>query len=146
MAYGWYKLKISHDVVEARFSSKRYSSSITPSYSIVCIASMYRIVVNDLHAPMCHSVRLRNKYDKLSTFGFLSYVTWTTVLKGGTDETDVCYGVAMADDGSVVVAGYTWGDWDGVNAGGYDFVAIKLDAAGEEVWVWQVRHVRSSFR
>ena len=107
---------------------------------------MYRIVVNDLHAPMCHSVWLRNKYDKRSTFGFLSYVTWTIVLKGGTEKRDECYAVAMADDGSVVVAGHTYGDWSGVNAGSADFIAIKLDAAGEEVWVWQVRHVRSSFR
>ena len=45
----------------------------------------------------------------------------------------------MADDGSVIMAGYTYGDWDGVNAGSADFVAVKLDAAGEEVWVWQVR-------
>ena len=52
----------------------------------------------------------------------------------------------MADDGSVVVGGYTSGNWSGVNAGQRDFIAIKLDAAGEEVWVWQVRHVQSSFR
>ena len=100
---------------------------------------MYRIVVNDLHAPMCHIVWLRNKYDKRSTFRFLSYVTWTTVLKGGTNVGDYCYAVAMADDGSVVVGGYTEGDWSGDNAGDNDFVAVKLDATGEEVWVWQVR-------
>ena len=52
----------------------------------------------------------------------------------------------MADDGSVVVGGYTEGDWSGANAGYTDFIAVKLDAAGEEVWVWQVSHVRSSFK
>ena len=52
---------------------------------------------------------------------------------------DYCYAVAMADDGSVVVGGYTEGDWSGDNAGDNDFVAVKLDATGEEVWVWQVR-------
>ena len=45
----------------------------------------------------------------------------------------------MADDGSVIVAGYTEGDWGEVNAGSNDFVAVKLDVAGEQVCVWQVR-------
>lgn len=82
----------------------------------------------------------------LHYFRFLSYVSWTTVVKGGTIEYEHCLGVAMADDGSVVVVGYTGGDWGDVNAGGSDFVAVKLDAAGEEVWVWQVSRVRSKFR
>jgi len=67
------------------------------------------------------------------------YVSWTTVIKGGTEEDDYCNGVAMADDGSVILAGYTEGDWGEVNAGSNDFVAVKLDVAGEQVWVWQVR-------
>lgn len=45
----------------------------------------------------------------------------------------------MAVNGSVVMAGYTSGDWDGeVHAGGDDFAAVKLDADGNEVWRWQV--------
>lgn len=51
----------------------------------------------------------------------------------------------MANDGSVIVGGNSGGDWGGVNAGGSDFVAVKLDAEGGQVWVWQVSHVRSSF-
>ena len=66
------------------------------------------------------------------------YVSWTTVIKGGTEELDYCIGVAMADDGSVIVTGYTFGEWGEVNAEPTDFVAVKLNAAGEQVWVWQV--------
>ena len=66
------------------------------------------------------------------------YVSWTTVIKGGTEEDDICRGVAMANDGSVILAGYTEGDLGEVNAGSSDFVAVKLDASGELVWVWQV--------
>lgn len=51
----------------------------------------------------------------------------------------------MVDDGSVIMAGHTYGDWGGVNAGDYDFVAVKLDAAGEQVWIWQVGLVKSLF-
>ncbi|CAN0483185.1 unnamed protein product, partial [Scytosiphon promiscuus] len=43
----------------------------------------------------------------------------------------------MAEDGSVVVVGYTYGDWDGVNAGGADFAALRLDANGTEIWRYQ---------
>lgn len=45
----------------------------------------------------------------------------------------------MSEDGSVVMVGYTLGDWDGTSAGGADFAAAKLDAEGKEVWRWQVR-------
>lgn len=44
----------------------------------------------------------------------------------------------MRDDGSVVVAGSTWGDWDIPNVGGWDFTAFKLDANGMLLWKWQV--------
>ncbi|CAN0520534.1 unnamed protein product, partial [Scytosiphon promiscuus] len=40
--------------------------------------------------------------------------------------------VAMAKDGSCVLAGYTSGDWDvQYNVGGNDFAAVKLDADGD---------------
>lgn len=53
--------------------------------------------------------------------------------------TDFLTGVAIGHDDSVVLAGYTTGDWNAENAGGTDFVAVKLDADGNEVWTWQVR-------
>lgn len=48
----------------------------------------------------------------------------------------------MADDGSVVLAGSTTGDWVGVNNGDHDLAALKLDANGTLLWKWQVRKVR----
>lgn len=50
------------------------------------------------------------------------------------------------DDGSFVVAGYTSGAFDGVSAGSYDFIAIKLDTYGHELWRWQVGGKGVSFR
>ena len=46
--------------------------------------------------------------------------------------------MAMSDDGSVVLVGYTYGSWSTTNAGYYDCVAIKLNANGTMLWTWQV--------
>lgn len=60
----------------------------------------------------------------------------------------------MAEDGSVVIAGYSSGDFVGAIAGVSDssstrsdwfesnFTAIKIDSEGSEVWAWQVRTQR----
>lgn len=46
--------------------------------------------------------------------------------------------VQVQADGSILLAGYTAGDWDGVNAGGWDFAMVALTADGqEELWRWQ---------
>ena len=47
---------------------------------------------------------------------------------------------AVGDDDSVVLAGYTAGNWSGVHSGEFesDFAAVKLDAEGKELWRWQV--------
>ncbi|CAN0585353.1 unnamed protein product, partial [Laminaria digitata] len=69
----------------------------------------------------------------------------------GTDAHDYANAIAMAGDGSVVIAGYSRGDLMGRNSGdddssslfpqwlGGDFSAIKLDSHGAEVWRWQVK-------
>jgi len=44
----------------------------------------------------------------------------------------------MAEDGSVVAVGETYGSWDGLNAGFDDFAAVRLDASGDEIWRYQV--------
>lgn len=46
--------------------------------------------------------------------------------------------VAVGDDGSVLLAGDTWGYWDGTNAGRFDFAVCQLNAKGNETWRWQV--------
>lgn len=48
--------------------------------------------------------------------------------------------VSMTEDGSFILAGQGQGVWSGsASAGGLDFVAVKLNADGREVWRWQVR-------
>lgn len=56
-------------------------------------------------------------------------------------------GVAVQSDGTILLAGYTSGDWDGLNAGGTlgsprDFAAVMLAANGTELWRYQVRTYR----
>lgn len=46
--------------------------------------------------------------------------------------------MATLSDGSVVLVGYTEGDYASSNEGGYDFVVVKLTAAGVIDWIWQV--------
>lgn len=60
-------------------------------------------------------------------------------LQGGTIKDEEIYAVDIADDGTVVLAGDTRGDWAATNAGGDDFAAMKLSADGVEQWRWQVR-------
>lgn len=88
----------------------------------------------------CNGRPLVNSLELVHSSRFIFYIPRITDFKGGTEEDDYCYGVAMAGDDSVILAGYTYGDWGAVNAGDSDFVAVKLDAAGEEIWVWQVSH------
>lgn len=57
----------------------------------------------------------------------------------GTSASDKMFGAAILGDDSVVITGYTEGDWAQTNAGGSDFCAVRLSADGTEVWRWQVR-------
>lgn len=57
----------------------------------------------------------------------------------GTSGDDKLHAAATAEDGSVLMAGWTSGNWDGAKGGFYDFVAVKLDADGNVLWNWQVR-------
>ena len=47
-------------------------------------------------------------------------------------------GSAVFANESYVFAGSTRGDWDGTNAGEYDYVAFKVDTQGDILWKWQV--------
>lgn len=58
--------------------------------------------------------------------------------QSGTSVDDSFFAVAMATDGTVVLAGETEGGWSGKPSGGSDFVAMKLDEQGLELWRWQV--------
>ncbi|CBN75056.1 Transmembrane receptor kinase [Ectocarpus siliculosus] len=56
----------------------------------------------------------------------------------GTADYDTLHAVVSVDgDGSVVMAGQTSGDFSGISVGSNDFIAIKLDAEGNELWTWQ---------
>jgi len=55
----------------------------------------------------------------------------------GTGGDDRLWGVAVHDDNSIAVVGYTDGDFGKVNAGRRDVVAIKLSETGEEIWRFQ---------
>lgn len=48
------------------------------------------------------------------------------------------HAVAVQADGTIILGGYTDGDWSGSNSGGYDVAIVALDADGSEIWRWQV--------
>lgn len=58
--------------------------------------------------------------------------------QGGSDANDRVNTVALAGDGSVILAGSTTGVWSEDNIGLKDFAASKLDSDGNLVWTWQV--------
>jgi hypothetical protein len=61
---------------------------------------------------------------------------WTTQL--GTTSEDVAYGAALDGSGNVYATGFTAGNIGGTNVGGNDFLLIKLDSLGVQLWAAQV--------
>lgn len=62
--------------------------------------------------------------------------------KGGSAGEDVFTGATPLQDGSVLLVGYTDGDWDEGGSSvsvSLDFAAVQLDKNGCELWRWQVR-------
>lgn len=57
---------------------------------------------------------------------------------------DEVHATVVQDDGTIVLGGYTGGDWNGLNAGGRYIAAVALDPDGEEIWHWQVTSVVKS--
>jgi len=62
-------------------------------------------------------------------------------LQGGTPLKDKLFASAHGGGGSVVLAGYSEGDWAEAGAGGSDLTAVKLSSEGVVEWRWQVSHV-----
>lgn len=61
--------------------------------------------------------------------------------QAGTDYLDYGDGIAMGEDGSVVVAGGTAEYWDTTDiptVRSYDMAAFKLHSNGTLMWKWQV--------
>lgn len=58
----------------------------------------------------------------------------------GTSLADEGAASVMAADGSVILVGFTSGNWTIENVGNVDFAAAKVDPESEEVWRWQARH------
>ncbi|CAN0471642.1 unnamed protein product, partial [Scytosiphon promiscuus] len=54
--------------------------------------------------------------------------------QGGTIGDDQVHATVVQDDGTIVLGGFTGGDWNGSNAGGFDVAAVALDPDGEEIW------------
>lgn len=60
----------------------------------------------------------------------------------GSEEDDGIWAVAGGADGSVVLAGYTLGNWNATNEGDMDYAVVKLDSEGHVLWRWQVMSER----
>lgn len=69
----------------------------------------------------------------------LSGPAYSTLLQDGSIETDALLAAVGVADGGVVAAGYSNGTWNSESGSGQvDFAAVKLDADGNVVWIWQV--------
>lgn len=64
----------------------------------------------------------------------------------GTSSNDSFEAVALMEDGSFILTGYSEGSWNGANKGAADFVALKIDSDGKEIWKWQVSLFASFFK
>lgn len=60
--------------------------------------------------------------------------------QNGTTGDDRLQSVVMTADEGIVLSGYTTGDFSGTQIGWYDAAVVKLDADGEELWRYQVKH------
>lgn len=56
----------------------------------------------------------------------------------GTEAFDSISAAVIGDDASVVLAGYSSGNWSGIAPGRAEVAAVKLDANANELWRWQV--------
>lgn len=66
-------------------------------------------------------------------------VAWRDFLvQGGSTGEGTAHTMALADDGSVILAGSTAGVWGKEGTGSGDFAAHKLDEDGNLIWTWQV--------
>lgn len=76
-----------------------------------------------------------------SVNAFLHFLFCNTAPKEGTEKGDKMNDAAIAGegDGSIILAGATYGDWNGANAGDSDFAAVKMDADSNVLWRWQVK-------
>lgn len=64
-------------------------------------------------------------------------------IQDGTLDSDRGRAIAMDDDGSMVIAGSSLGEWDIPSIGDWDMAAFKLDADGTLLWKWQVTRFRA---
>lgn len=58
--------------------------------------------------------------------------------QAGSAEDDRSCCIFAGDDGSAIVAGHTFGVFGNRSLGLQDFVVVKLDEHGVELWRWQV--------
>jgi hypothetical protein len=79
----------------------------------------------------------------LTKFNSSGVLQWTKQF--GTSEEDYTQGVTVDGSGNIVLAGFTFGDLDGTNAGGYDAIAAKFDSAGNLQWTRQLGSVNDDF-
>ena len=89
-------------------------------------------------------MRMSNNYSpSLTSAGFTAHLHphATVTSQDGTAGVDNLYGATVGGDGAIVLTGRTQGDWDDLNAGDFDFMAVKFASDGTEKWRFQVSAV-----
>lgn len=107
----------------------RVKTSISPTYTSKVILSYF---------PKKRRLVLTLRIEILN--GCSHFNNLLILLQEGTDKYDTFEIAVLADNESIVMAGHTFGNWSGVNKGGSDFAAVKLDTSlNAYQWRWQVR-------
>ena len=66
---------------------------------------------------------------------------WVRLIQDGSSAGGVAHAVCMEEEGSVTMAGSTFGLWGDTHAGSSDFIASKLDPEGTLIWTWKVNRL-----
>ena len=74
---------------------------------------------------------------------YITDIEYAGATQDGTEGNDYANTAVTTINGTFVLAGSTYGDWNGSNAGNSDFAAVKLDADGNVIWKWQVSKATS---
>jgi len=112
------------------------------SYSVAADASGYAYIVGTTAGDLGQTNA--GGYDAfLSRFDSGGSEIWTSLI--GTSGYELSYSVAVDSSGNAYLSGYTSGDLDGANAGGYEAFVSKFDSSGNETWTTQIGSSRDDW-
>ncbi|AFG34825.1 Beta-propeller repeat protein [Fervidobacterium pennivorans DSM 9078] len=109
------------------YYDEAYGVAVDSNDNIIVVGYTYKTLGKESYGLVDAYIR---KYDKDGN------VIWTTQF--GTKSSEVANSVAVDKFDNIYVAGYTWGNLEGVNKGAKDAYVCKFDPDGNIVWKRQI--------